>query len=290
MKVRSEKSLVAGVLFCLAVVVLAFTGAGLAEEDRAVSAGIPYLKSHAGSRRAGESAMIALALLKAGVPQTDSVLQACIARLRTRFTSGAYTPEMGAGIGTYEAAATMMALANLEASDQRFLLDLVASHIKSQQNANGSWDYLDRTHGDTSISQYAVLAMWEAENAGVGVSPSLWDRAAAWFMSVQSEAGSWNYHRDQSSAWPDTLAMTAAGVGSLMICQRQLERYRHNKRGTSPLLTALVPETSYEGYHPSTTTAQLDQAIKRGLAWIGANFVPNTPAPGQSPYYALYGD
>ena len=54
-------------------------------------------------------------------------------------------------------------------------------------------------------------------------------------MSVQSGAGSWNYHRDEPQH-PETCSMTAAGVGSLLICQRQLDRYRQTRRGTSTLL------------------------------------------------------
>ena len=104
------------------------------------------------------------------------------------------------------------------------------------------------------------------------MAPSAWDRAAAWFMSVQSGGGSWNYHRDEASL-PETLSMTAAGVGSLMICQRQLERYRHVK--TRHDLTRhrarvrMVPSTDYK---PSTSVTQIGQAINRGIAWVGANF------------------
>ncbi len=83
-----------------------------------------------------------------------------------------------------------------------------------------------------------MLGLWEAENVGVDIPPSVWDRAADWYMSVQSGSGSWNYHRDDPT-FPETLSMTAAGVGSLLICQRQLERYRQSKRGTSTLLTPL---------------------------------------------------
>ena len=277
------------VLCCAAAFTLGFPGAGLAEQDRAVLAAVQFLKAHSAGRPAGEQAMIALALLKAEVPPSDPVLQSCIARLRTRFSSNAYSPEMGEHAGTYEAAATMLAFANLDTRENRLFIDLVAGYIKGHQNPNGSWDYNDRPHGDTSISQYAVLAMWEAENAGADVSPSLWDRAAEWFMSVQSGSGSWNYHRDQTESWPETLAMTAAGVGSLMICDRQLERYRQKKTGTSPLLAALVPESAHAGFHPSTVSTQIDQAVRRGLAWIGSNFAPSRPAAGQSPYYALYG-
>ncbi len=45
------------------------------------------------------------------------------------------------------------------------------ANIMGKQKANGSWDYDNRTFGDTSISQYAVLGLWEAENAGVTISP-----------------------------------------------------------------------------------------------------------------------
>ena len=104
---------------------------------------------------------------------------------------------------------------------------MLATYLLGRQNANGSWDYNGRPHGDTSISQYAILGLWEAENAGIDIPPSAWDRAAGWFLSVQDSAGGWNYHRDEPARYTDTVAMTAAGVGSLLICQRQLDRFRH---------------------------------------------------------------
>ncbi len=55
----------------------------------------------------------------------------------------------------------------------------------AKQKAAGCWDYDGRAAGDASISQYAVLGLWEAENAGVRIAPSVWDNAAGWFLSVQ---------------------------------------------------------------------------------------------------------
>jgi hypothetical protein len=131
--------------------------------------------------------------------------------------------------------------------------------------------------------------LWEAENAGVDIPPSAWDRAASWYMSTQSGAGSWCYHRDEPQH-SETLSMTAAGVGSLLICQRQLDRYRNAQRGTSALMKALTPETGFGEYHPTTTNPQLEQAIRRGLGWISANFsFNNDQIVGQTPYYMLYG-
>jgi hypothetical protein len=233
--------------------------------------------------------MIALGLMKAEVPSSDPAVQACLNRVRGRFSSSAYDPEYRDGHGNYEAAAAIMALSTEDVEGNRGLIAMVATYLIGNQNPNGSWDYVYRNQGDTSISQYAVLGLWEAENAGIDVPASVWDRAATWFMSVQSGAGSWNYHRDDPSR-PETCAMTAAGVGSLLICQRQLERHRQTKRGASSMLKALVSDGSQADYRPSNTNAQLDQAIKRGMAWLSTNFaLSNNLIAGQTPYYMLYG-
>ncbi|MFI5458760.1 MAG: hypothetical protein ACHRXM_25310 [Isosphaerales bacterium] len=270
------------------VVALLAPGSVAAQQERAVLSGVQYLKGHAGAP-AGQSAMIALALMKAEVPHSDPVVQACLAKVRSRFTTSSYEPELGDGPGTYEAAAAVMALSTEDAAENRGYLGIIAAYLIGRQNGNGSWDYRTRTAGDTSISQYAVLGLWEAENAGVDVPPSVWDRAAGWYMSVQSGPGSWNYHRDEPQN-AETCAMTAAGVGSLLICQRQLDRHRQARRGTSTLLSSLVTEGQQADYRPSTSNSQLDQAIKRGMSWLGANFAPaNAAVTGQTPYYMLYG-
>jgi Prenyltransferase and squalene oxidase repeat len=233
--------------------------------------------------------MVALAFLKAEVPATDPSLQACVAKIKARFEGTSYKPELSPGPGTYEAAATAMVLANLDAEGNRPLISAVASYLISHQNANGSWDYNGRSQGDTSITQYGLLGLWECENAGAEVPPSVWDRAASWYMSVQSSAGSWNYHRDEVQ-YPETLSMTAAGVGSLLICQRQLERYRHTQRTTSSLLTSLVAEPAQAEYRPTTSLAALNQAANRGMGWISSHFTTGTgDIVGQTPYYMLYG-
>src|SRR5205085_10139855 len=132
------------------------------------------------------------------------------------------------------AAVVALALANLDAEARRGHLESIARFLVGRQNPNGSWDYSFRTAGDTSISQYAVLGLWEAENGGARVPPEVWDRAARWFLSVQGAGGGWNYHRDEQK-YPETISMTAAGVGSLLICERQLAPYRHGAGKVSRL-------------------------------------------------------
>ncbi len=263
--------------------------AALAQQEAAVNLGVQYLRKETG-RPPGESAMIALALMKAEVPHSDPSVQTCLNKILARFgTGGDYSPQMGDGPGTYEAGATIMALATEDPEKNRSLIATVANYLARRQNANGSWDYVGRSHGDTSISQYAVLGLWEAESIGVDIDPGVWDRAASWYMSVQSSAGSWNYHRDEANQ-PETCAMTAAGIGSLLICQRELERFRTTRRDNSALLTPLVLDARLDNFKPGTSATQVEGAIRRGMSWLSANFAPaNATLAGQTPFYMLYG-
>jgi hypothetical protein len=291
MKAASGSRLGVPAAFLMMLAILgSTTSPAFGQQDRAVLSAVQYLRAHSRPQQTGYAAMIALALVKAEVPATDPDLQACLARIHARFTTGSFTPEGPSGAGIYESGVCSMVLANQDAESNRGWIKLVADYLLAKQKANGSWDYDHRDKGDTSISQYAVLGLWEAENAGVDIPPATWDRAASWYMSTQSAAGSWAYHRDEASMNSDTLSMTAAGAGSLLICQRQLEKYRHTRRGTSVLLKSLEANTGYADYRPSTSNAALDQAIKRGLAWIAANFAPANPTlVGHTPYYMLYG-
>jgi hypothetical protein len=261
-----------------------------ADDDPAVQRGLQFLRGHSQNEQVGEMALAALAMIKAEVPKNDPGLLALIAKIRARFASSRYTPQRTGGHDIYEAACVAMALSNLEAEERRFELGAVAHYIVSKQKANGSWDYDNRTAGDTSISQYAILGLWEAENGGVEVPPQVWDRAAAWLLSIQAPGGSWNYHRDESAQYPETISMTAAGAGTLLICQRQLARHRRGGDGVNSLLEPIGGEAVPTRYTASTPAARIDQGVRGGLAWLGSNFTTDSSVRiGQSIYYALYG-
>lgn len=263
-------------------------GAPPARQEQAVLAGVEFLRRSSGGRQVGETAMIALGLLKAETPASDPALAACLAKIRARFVTGGYRPERTGGTDVYEAAAVALALANTDTSDRGDLLQTLADYLMRKQKPDGCWDYDSRSQGDTSISQYAVLGLWECENNGIEVPPSVWDRAAQWYMSTQSAAGSWNYHRDGGE--PETISMTAAGVGSLLICRRQLENYRQFQKAVNPYLTPVEDAGPRTDYRPVSTSAKIDEAVARGMSWIGARFnTGDAPTFGKSIYYGLYG-
>jgi hypothetical protein len=75
-------------LIVLAVLELTLAAPGrvLAQQEQAVLSGVQYLRGHTTNQRVGETAMIALTLLKADTPKTDPVLSTCLATVRARLT------------------------------------------------------------------------------------------------------------------------------------------------------------------------------------------------------------
>ena len=256
-----------------------------------VNRGVRFLRGQVSgsASNVGENALAALALIKAEVPATDPALSAFIQSIDTRFAGSEYTPARSGGADIYEAAVVIMALANLDANGRKAQISGAARYIGNKQNPNGSWDYTGRAAGDASISQYAVLGLWEAANAGVEVHPGIWDRAAKWYLSVQSPQGSWNYHRDEAQ-YQETLSMTAAGVGSLLICRRQLADYKQEVAAQNPYLIPILVEGRRIRYNVETTAARMTAAANGGIVWIARNFnLSNESVVGASPFYCLYG-
>ena len=261
---------------------------GFDQTDPVILRGVAYLRAGGGAvGGAGESALAALALIKAEVPANDPALATMLATVGRRFAGSLYQPEKGSGAQIYEAGVVILALANHDPTIHRAEIEATAQFLMGKQNANGSWDYDGRTAGDTSISQYAVLGLWEAENAGINVPPSVWDRAAGWYLSSQQPSGAWVYHPDGGGA--ETIAMTAAGVGSLLICARQLAPYRIVERTANPLLVPLINDARRR-FQPRTSPQRLRNGIQGGINWISNNFTTAaSQVIGPSPFYALYG-
>ena len=137
-----------------------------------------------------------------------------------------------------------------------------------------------------------MLGLWEAENNGVSVPAKAWDNGASWYLANQNPSGAWNYHPDEKGTYSDTNSMTAAGVGSLLLCKRQLARYRKSSGdGTSQYLVPLVADpTAVQHVDVKTTNAAIDSAVKRGVSWLSSHMnAADEKIVGPSLCYSMYG-
>lgn len=249
----------------------------------AIERGVDYLKrqqrrdgswpEHPGFP-GGTTALCTLALLESGVDPSQEPIQRALGYLRK------IPPER-----TYVVALQTMAFCRAEPKRDRLLITRNVKWLEQAQIAGGpgkgGWTYSlpgspeerNRT-GDNSNSQFAVLALHEAERVGVPVSPQTWRLAKAHWEDWQNPDGSWGYQKGGSG----TGSMTCAGITSLVICYDRVA-------GTD----AQVDGERIRCCQPGETD---ESRIQRGLKWLADHFsVTHNPGnPGQLwLYYYLYG-
>ena len=238
----------------------------------AIEEGVAFLKSQQrkdGSwpqypgQPGGSTSLCTLALLNAGLdPQDDSVGRALtyLRRLRPDDIQRTYS-------------VALQTMVFCQAKQQRDL-PAVGRNVKwleSMQNPDGSWGYPSRG-GDNSNSQFALLALYEAERVGVEVNPRTWRLAKACWENWQTPDGSWGYPKQD----PGTGSMTCAGITSLVI--------------TSDMVQQKDARLSGQRIECCVRSQEDDDALARGLQWLARNFsVTRNPGRDAWHLYYLYG-
>lgn len=282
----------------------------------AIKRAVDYLRGDVQRLDGGESALVTMALLKSGQSPDTPAIQAGIGRIRAHVANGVYK----AGTNhIYEAGVSLMALANADAKTYKPEIEAIANYIITMQHPGGEWDYPTSPDGggDTSITQYAILGLWEAVRSDVVVPKKVWDKAASWHVTRQAKNGSFAYHPPAPS--PDgvtlnsngTHTMTVAGTASLLVTRLHLYpgasdpdegRSAAKKRGAGGKKFGLLepvsaqPEEPNEdspagvpkpvadpGYRPTTRLSAIDKAIAKGRDWLSDNFsiAPSTKNSAQ---------
>lgn len=247
----------------------------LASIDRAIG----YLKRRQNGRGGwselqqgnpgGVSALVTLALLNAGLEPGEKTIDRALEYLRQ------FPPER-----TYVAALQTMVFAEATPRGDRVLIERNVRWLEKAQHTQGEheggWGYSDaRGSADPSNSQFALLGLYDAQRAGVKVDPEVWRRAEMYWRKRQNENGSWHYRSNEEASG----SMTCAGIGALVIT-RLASQSGDAQVGPDGQVTCC-------GEHDD------DQAIEKGLAWLGRNFsVRGNPMGRQVRelwhYYYLY--
>lgn len=240
--------------------------------DRAVQRGVEWLKSqrHAdghweprepGSKfYGGDTGLVLLALLYAGEsPQSEFMTKSL------RWLADVEMKE------TYTIATRAHVFALAGGREYRSTLvrdfDWLTENLLPEPSPNaGAYDYEKpvaeaNNRYDNSNSQYGVLGVWMATDAGLTARANYWELVAGHWLRDQNGDGGWPYQEGASKG-----SMTAAGLATLFVAFDRL--YVDRARDAEPLL----------------------RSIERGLGWIGDHFAVDTH-PGGEPqwkYYYLY--
>ncbi|MGD9127817.1 MAG: DUF4159 domain-containing protein, partial [Planctomycetia bacterium] len=237
---------------------------------RAIERGIGYLKSKQlpngswkpfGLRdRGGMTSLCTLAMLESGVPVEDPSVKRALNWLRSQSKDVE---------STYAVSLMTMVLAKADPKRNLLLIQKNVNRLQTTQRPNGSWAY-PVGGGDPSNSQFALLALHAAEQAGAKVDDRVWKKAKLYWESIQNANGSWGY----GTRSPGTGSMTCAGIASMVIVNDAIRGQNAKVNGTRIQCCLRTDET--------------DNPIDRGLKWLGKNFtVRNNPGKSRS-YWGLY--
>jgi hypothetical protein len=167
----------------------------------------------------GYTALCTFALLEAGEKPSDPRVAKAIAFLKTCDMVGIYAIGIRAMVWS-----RLPQTPEIKLLLQDDVRRLIGAMVREGQSA-GMWHYLTSppaTIGangpyDRSVSQFAVLGLWAAVQAGASVPPELWRLQDTAWRSGQGPDGSWSY-----SVWGENEvnpSMTAAGAATLLIVQ-----------------------------------------------------------------------
>jgi hypothetical protein len=235
------------------------------------------------AQEGGVTALCTYALAQAGVSPDDKGVAAALEHLRRLKNQHTYV-------------VSLKALAFASADPARFKTDIqaCADWLVEMQHPSGAWGYghlpapagsaktgappaaakadaeLRRQYErpDMSNTQFALLALSEAERAGARVPPHLWRKADRSLRAAQLPGGGWGYTYHDPDPEEAYGSMTAAAVAGLYLCGDRL-------------VNREVAEAS----------AERMAAIERGIEWIAQRYsLHENPRRGTAWYYFwLYG-
>ncbi len=252
------------------------------EVERAIREGVRFLKDRQGpdgswtdadgAARTGTTSLITIALLTAGEKADSPKIQQALEFLRQ------FKPDQLNS--TYAVALQTMAFAAAEpqADRQHILLNvewLERGQIKfgDRMPWPGSWNYLNQQihPGDNSNTQYALLGLNAASEAGLTIRPEVWALTRAYLELSQNRDGGWGYVPRK----PSTASMTCAGISSLILSGSR--RYE----GLEYIQAEAIRECGKGGFNPS---------LNKGIDWLASHFdVKQNYGNGQQwKFYYLY--
>lgn len=263
-------------VFILAI--FCWVGSGVAQEpsaqavDRAINKTIEYFfqnqDKQGGWREEesiyprGVSCLVTLALLNAGQDPSSPAMARALRHIADADLDTTYTVSL-----------QTMALCAADPNKYAAKIRKNVEQLLVWQTAEGSWHYGKRQGApDPSNSQFALLALHEAQRVGVDISKQKlrdsFQRSREYWFRIQNRDGSFGYNTTTGTG-----SMTCAGISSLIIIGSQIEG-------------ASVNEIECCGRDDETRLR-----VSKALEWMGRNFdVRINPGSGTTwYYYYMYG-
>jgi hypothetical protein len=268
---------------------------------KVVDKAVAYLEKHQSGGHVGDRILLGLTLLKARNaehPLVKSVLDEITA---TSFDTDQL--EMYAhGLG-------VILVGEANRSTDGAALQRLTDALIARQKPFGGFGYDGkgphrqiRDTGDISQTQYAVLAMWTARQAGAQVPQAAVQKVCEYLLRCQDPNGGWGYQgkegepRNRALQSGVTHSLTAGGLGSVCVCADLLGMHHQAvaeavENGNVPAALKVVkkadPEKEKAAQGNGTVSFELvNDSINDGTSWFAKNYRID---PAAWKFYYMYG-
>ena len=196
---------------------------------------------------AGGQMLVAYAHYKANVEPGNRVVQRGVAAAEN-YVRGLNAPDaiQPEDKSIYEISVAALLLAEVDPIRFKPELNTLQQILYREQFPHGGWGYRGDTDGDTSQTQYALLALWTLDHVGVPLDYARVKKSAEWLMRVQDIEGGWPYHGEDPGQRGGlirqqrvSMSTTLAGASSLLIAGDALRAWGDTKSGNDPDIEGL---------------------------------------------------
>jgi hypothetical protein len=200
----------------------------------------------------------------------------------------------------YNAGVAAMLLSEIDRDKYRKELESIAEYYKRYQMPNGGYTYLGDKQGDVSQTQYAMLALWTLDHAGIRVNFDGVPKTAGWLTRVQDKGGGWPYMGEDNrgpgliSQSGVTPSLAVAGGSALLIAGDILRLWGESIDPNDPGIDDLPKALKiYRADAPEVKRPKMPtDPLKNAIAGCEKYLASNSPDPGVKtsswPYYQLY--
>lgn len=268
------------------------------EVKKLIDKAVKYLDT-ADDNRLGGKCLIGMVFLKLGEKDDHPKVKAAVEACKQACAKAAEAIKED----VYSTGIAIIFLCEADPSKYRPEIEKLMKSLELRQREAGGWGYppggAHGDTGDTSMTQYAVLATWSSYRGGIQVSQDSVERVCNWLLRIQDPSGAFGYQghdpgvgrfvRIEQSEIRNSLC--AAASGSLYICA-DLLRFKQIKEQvqSSDLPPALVLVEG-DGKAPAGPIAETvpSKIMMKGLAdanaWMARNY---TIDQGSWNLYHLY--
>jgi hypothetical protein len=210
-----------------------------------VNKGVEYLTNNAGTRAsaygAGETILAGYACYKVtGDIEHVRAKEGLAAAVQLARSLGG-TRQEGESKIVYEATMAVLMLAAVDPVKYRPELNLLLDFFFTvQKKQHGGFGYLGQAAGDTSQTQYAMLALWTLNESGIEVPQDMMVRAVQYLSQTQEPNGGWAYQYElrngkfAATSPGVTKSLSTAGIGALIVGADTLRVFGERKQENAP--------------------------------------------------------